>query len=377
MTYEQATARTWLEVDEDALLANYGEAKRLCGEGTTLIAVLKADAYGYGARRVARVLYEQGARHFAVACFSEASELREALPDAWILIMGATPGVFLEDAIRMDLRLTVQTAQELRAISDTAVKYCKQTKVHIKLDTGLHRLGFACADEVPDLDAFPGVIVEGVFSHLALRSRAQSEEQFARFIKETEVLKQKNIPYSMLHIVDSIGLARYNGWKLGAARVGAFLYGNVPPDYVRFDQRRAVGKLITRVARIETVRAGEGIGYDDTPLDRDCRVATLCAGYVDGYARALSGVGEVEIRGRRAKVLGLVCMDQMMVDVTDIKEARVDDQVILLGGGISLNEYAAWGRLNRNEATAMIGRRVPRVYLRDGRVTEIADKMNG
>ena len=129
----------------------------------------------------------------------------------------------------------------------------------------------------------------------------------------------------MLHIVDSIGLTRYNAWKLDAARVGAFLYGNVPPDYERFDQRQAVGKLVTRVARVETIRAGDGIGYDDTPLERDCRVATLCAGYVDGYARSLSNIGEVEIAGKRARVLGLVCMDQMMVDVTDIQDVQPGD----------------------------------------------------
>lgn len=375
MTYEEATARTWLEVDEDALLANYNEAKRLCGEKTKLIAVLKADAYGYGARRIARVLYDHGVRHFAVACYTEAKELREVLPDAWILVMGVTPCVFLKDAITMELRLTVQTKQELRELSDAAVELGKQAKVHIKLDTGLHRLGFARAEDVPDLHDFPCVDIEGIFSHLALRSKAQSEEQFALFVKETSVLKTRNIPCSMLHIVDSIGLTRYNAWKLDAARVGAFLYGNVPPDYIRFDQRRAVGKLVTRIARIETVQAGEGIGYDDAPLTQARRVATLCAGYVDGYARSLSGVGEVEILNRRAKVLGLVCMDQMMVDVTDIPGAREGDEVVLLGGSIGVDEYAEWAGLNRNESLARTGKRVPRVYLENGQVVGVTEAM--
>lgn len=375
MTLEQEMARTWLEVNVNALLANYHEAKSLCKPGTALIAVLKADAYGYGARPIARVLYEDGERYFSVACVSEAMEIRRELPDAWILNMGATPESQIETALSQNIRLTVGTAGEAKAVSAIAERMGKTAYVHFKVDTGLHRLGFYQEDIAP-LTKLPHIYAEGLYSHLALRSRAQSEEQYRCFIEIAESLRQKGVHFDMLHLVDSIGLERYNDWQLDAARVGAFLYGNVPPDYAHFDRRQPVGRFCTRVTRVETIPAGEGIGYDDEPLKKDTRVATLAVGYVDGYARALSKVGQVEIRGKRAKVLGLICMDQMMVDVSEIPDAAFGDVAVLLGDGISLNEYAAWGGLNRNEATAVIGRRVPRIYLRDGKVTGVLDRMD-
>ena len=213
----------------------------------------------------------------------------------------------------------------------------------------------------------PGVELEGLYSHLALRGPAQSEAQHALFDRMKGELEQAGFRFPMVHLLDSIGLTRFPDWQYGAVRVGAFLYGNVPPGYVHFERRRPVGRFCARVVRVADVPAGEGIGYDETPLTRPSRVATLAVGYVDGYARSLSGKGEVEIRGRRAKVLGLICMDQMMADVTDIPDAQTGDTAVLLGGGITLNELAAWGSLNRNGVTACIGKRVDRRYFFRGK----------
>ena len=234
--------------------------------------------------------------------------------------------------------------------------------MHLKLDTGLHRLGFTDVEELLPAIRQEGIIYEGLYSHLALRSREQSIEQHALFERMKTRLEQAGWRFPIVHLLDSIGLVRYPEWQYNAVRVGAFLYGNVPPDYAHFDRRRPVGRFCARITRVALVPAGEGIGYDEAPLRRDTRVATLSVGYVDGYARSLSGEGEVEIRGKRAKVLGLICMDQMMVDVTDIPEARAGDTAVLLGDGISLNELAAWGHLNRNGVTACIGKRVERIY---------------
>ncbi len=375
VSLERATARAWLEVNENALLANYHEMKSLCKPDTTMICVLKADAYGYGAQQIGKILFRAGARHFSVACIEEALELRAVLPDAWILNMGITPDVWLEAAIQQGIRLTAGSLENIRKISEAAERLKIKAFVHIKIDSGLHRLGFLHEEADQSLNYNQWIDFEGLYSHLALRSDEQSKEQYDRFWATIDAFSKKGHTFKMLHLLDSIGLVKYRAWQMNAVRIGAALYGNIPPVYEHFERRQAVGCFCARITRIEMIPADEGIGYDDTPLQQDTRVATLAVGYVDGYARSLSGIGEVEIHGKRARVLGLVCMDQMMVDVSAIPEAQPNDIAVLNGDGITLNEFAEWGHLNRNEATAMVGRRVPRIYMRDGKVTEIISRI--
>ncbi len=375
VSLERATARAWLEVNENALLANYHEMKSLCKPDTTMICVLKADAYGYGAQQIGKILFRAGARHFSVACIEEALELRAVLPDAWILNMGITPDVWLEAAIQQGIRLTAGSLENIRKISEAAERLKIKAFVHIKIDSGLHRLGFLHEEADQSLNYNQWIDFEGLYSHLALRSDEQSKEQYDRFWATIDAFSKKGHTFKMLHLLDSIGLVKYRAWQMNAVRIGAALYGNIPPVYEHFERRQAVGRFCARITRIEMIPADEGIGYDDTPLQQDTRVATLAVGYVDGYARSLSGIGEVEIHGKRARVLGLVCMDQMMVDVSAIPEAQPNDIAVLNGDGITLNEFAEWGHLNRNEATAMVGRRVPRIYMRDGKVTEIISRI--
>ena len=375
METDRAMSRVWLEVDEDALIYNYRLAKSLCKPETAFICVVKANAYGLGLSRTVKTLYEAGADWFATATAEEALAVRRALPDAHILVMGAAESAYLGRLIAEDISVTVNTVEEGRAVSKAAEACGKPAKVHIKLDTGLHRLGFCSAEEALPMIGLPGFFIEGIYSHLALRSREQSKAQFTLFMDAVKQLKNAGARPQMLHLLDSIGLTRYPEWQLDAVRVGAFLYGNVPVSWERYDEGRAVAALKARVTRVAVAAKGEGVGYDDTPLERDTLVATLAAGYVDGYSRALSKKGYVMIHGQKAPVLGLVCMDQMMVDVTDIPGVKPGDTATLLGGGISLREYAALGNLNRNESLAMIGRRVPRIYLRQGKIAAITAEM--
>ena len=371
-----ARSRCWLEVLEDGLIRNYQEAKRLLRPGTVMICVLKADGYGLGAVQVAKTLWEQGVRHFAVACFEEARELRSALPqEAFILILGVTPPCRAEEAVKLGLQLTVGSDEEFRYISAAAVSLGVPALVHVKLDTGLHRLGFeAPAAALPGL-SLPGVAAEGLYSHLALRGKEQTERQCALFREQVRFFEGHGRTFPYVHLLDSIGLVRRPEDQYTAVRVGAFLYGNVPPDHARFDRRAAAVRLCARVTRVGAVPAGDGVGYGDDPLPAAARVATLSAGYVDGYPRLLSDRGEVLLHGKRARVLGRVCMDQMMVDVTGIPETKAGDAAVLLGDGISLNEFAAWADMNRNEVTCMIGRRVPRIYMRNGEVRLIESRL--
>lgn len=359
-------ARCWLEVDTEAVAHNLRLAQALLRPDTALIAVLKADAYGLGIAPIARLLWAQGVRHFAVACLDEAFAVRDALPEAWILCMGAALDGALEQAVAAGIRLTVGAVDDARRASEAAQAQDAAAYLHCKVDTGLHRLGFAPAEAAAGIlrcADFPNVQIEGIYTHLALHDQPHDKAQHADFEAVRAALMRRELEIPMAHMLDSIGLTRYPAWQYQAVRVGALLYGNAPRGFARAGEVRPTVRFMARVARVFSVPKGEYVGYDDEhQLSCDTVVATLTAGYADGYPRALSGVGEVEIHGRRARCLGLICMDQMMVDVTDIPQVCAGDEAVLLGGGIALTEYAAWGHLNRNECAAVIGKRVPRVY---------------
>lgn len=376
MNIDRALARCWALVDEDALLHNYRLARSLCERDTAFICVVKANAYGLGLGRTVETLHNAGAEWFSVAAPEEALQAKKAAPDAHILLMSPAEKSYLPLLIRRGVDLTVGSMEDAQAASQAAKETGKRARVHVKLDTGLHRLGFTNVQDALRIRDLPGLSFIGVYSHLALRSPEQSREQAALFVHMADALEQGGLHAPMRHLLDSIGLTRYPQWQMQGVRVGAFLYGNVPPKWDRFPEGKNVVTLQCRVTRVAVIPKGEGVGYDDTPLERDTRVATLSAGYIDGYPRVLSGVGEVLIRGRRARVLGLICMDQMMVDATDIPDAAIGDTATLLGGGISLQEYAACGHLNRNECLGLIGRRVPRVYLRGGEPAAISAEMD-
>ena len=346
-------SRCWTRIDLDTIVQNYENARALCR--SQLIPVLKADAYGMGAVRVARVLMARGAKLFAVATHAEAMELKNALP-CDVLVMGLVGEAELDEAIARGVILAVFSLEYARAVSAHAK--ARPARVHFKVDTGLHRLGFSSLEELRAAAALPGLAMEGLFSHLALRDRAGDEAQYARLMEAKALLHPP-----MTHLVDSIGMVRYPQWQLDAARIGAWLYGVCPRRFERRELTRCPAVFCARVAQVHWVRAGECVGYDEEhPLRRDSAIATLAVGYADGYPR-LNSVGEVEIHGRRAPVAGLVCMDQMMVDVTDIPGVRAGDVATLLGGSIGVDEYAQWADMNRNEALSRLNGRAPRVYI--------------
>ncbi len=376
MELERAMGRAWMEVDEDALKHNYRLAKSLCDEAAVFICVVKANAYGLGLPRTVKTLAECGADWFAVAAPEEAYIVRKAAPDAHILLLSPAGEAELPYLIEQGVSLTVGAVEDAERASRAAAALGKPALTHVKLDTGLHRLGFTDAEEALKIKDLPGLVFEGIYSHLALRSREQIMEQERLFTEMAGKIQTGGLHARMRHLLDSIGLTRYPQWQMDAVRVGAFLYGNVPVTWERFSEGRSVVRFKARVTRVSWVKAGEGVGYDDTPLTRDTRVATLSAGYIDGFPRSLSQKGFVALHGKKAPVLGLVCMDQMMADVTDIPEARQGDAATLLGDEIDLRDYARWGNLNRNECLGLIGRRAPRVYFRDGKPVHVEAEMD-
>ncbi len=378
ISYEEATSRCWAEVDLTRLTLNYQNALKHLNGSTKLICVLKADAYGLGAPMVAQRLWAEGQRIFAVASYNEAAEIRAVLPDCDVLILGLCGEAQLVHAISAGMLLTVFSERYANSVVRVAQQVSKKARVHVKLETGLNRLGFdpeIAADAVQNMADSGVVSLEGLFTHLALRDKESDRRQIDLLTNCRDILKQRGIDIPMVHALDSIGMVRYPEDHLDAVRTGAWLYGVYPRRYAHPEESQLALTVKTRVAMLHRVSAGACLGYDEThPVHRDSVIATLSAGYIDGYPRQNS-VGEVEICGQRAPVVGLVCMDQMMVDVTDIPQVQEGDEVILLGGTIGVDEYAEWGKLNRNEALARTGKRVPRVYRENEQIVDIIDTL--
>ena len=363
-----ARSRCWVEIDLDVVESNYRSARALCGRDVQVIPVLKANAYGLGAAELSRLLFGLGARLFAVAELGEALEIRQACGgDALVLGMIA-PGQ-METAVREGVIATVYDIEQARRLDAVATRVGNKARVHVKLDTGLHRLGFD-VDRIDDINAvfeLPRIQVEGLFTHLALREDSADAAQIGNFLRVAKALRERGRGCGLLHACDSIGMVRHPPWRFDAVRIGAWLYGVVPSRYPNANgECRLPVRFKARVVQLRNVAKGEYLGYDEThPLDRDRVIATLSAGYADGYPR-VNSTGEVCVRGRRAPIAGLLCMDQMTVDVTGIPGVCPGDEVTLLGEGITLEQYSAWTGAHRNEALTRIGRRVPRVYIRGG-----------
>lgn len=365
MTIEDARSRCWAEVSLDILRENYISAQYFAKDAFVL-PVVKADAYGFGTVAVAETLLAEGARLFAVATAEEALRLREKTgADVLILGLSGSDGQ-IRRAVDEGIRFTAYSIEQVRRIACIAGEANTKAILHVKVDSGLHRLGFSPEDAVcaiREMQNMASLEIEGLYTHLALREPEEDERHYAAFSR-VEAAIGKNIPVH--HILDSIGLVRHNEWRRNAVRCGAWLYGVAPRDLADKAQCRLAVSFHARVAQLHFVQKGDRIGYDELhPLARNSVVATLSCGYADGYPRA-NHAGFVELRGKRAPVLGLVCMDQMMVDVTDIEDVAPGDIATLLGGGISVDEYASYTGINRNDALSRIGKRVPRIYHRNG-----------
>ena len=374
--------RTWVEIDLDGLVHNYKEACRICKPGTKVTCVLKSNAYGHGAVEVAKALRDAGAESFAVSCIREALELRSGGISQEILVMTVTEEEALLEAVRQNIHLTVASLSQAVLIDLAAAKAHKKGTVHIKVDTGMHRLGFVpgpqAVKDILEIGKLSHVHVQGLYSHLALTTRERDENQHSLLKGMYDELSGKGMRIPELHLCDSIGLVRYPMWQYDRVRTGALLFGVRPmnSEHLNYECRETLC-MKTVVAQVLDVAAGETVGYDsDHPLLRDSRVATLCAGYGDGYPRCMSRVASVMIRGKLAPVLGLVCMDQMMVDVTDIPDVCQGDEATLLGGGISYMQYAEWAHTNRNEIITIISRRPLRVYKKNGKVEKVVDYLS-
>lgn len=367
---------TWVKIDLSAIEANIDAVAAKAN--VPVMAVIKADAYGHGAVPIARLL-EKKCAFFGVSSMLEAMELRSAGIRLPILILGATPDDAYPLAVREDIRPAIFTWESACALSRAAAAQGKTVRLHFAVDTGMSRIGLQVTEEAADLcariAALPGLVCEGLFSHFATADEtdlSRARAQAARFADFDAMLKARGLEIPIRHLNNSAGVMNFSE-HYDMVRSGIVTYGLYPSEEVNPGDLplRPALSWYSRVTHVKTLPAGREISYGGTFVTtRDTRVATVAVGYADGYRRSLSGRFYVLIRGRKAPILGRVCMDQLMVDVTDIPDAAAGDTVTLAGRDgkerITIEELAAAAGSFNYETVCGISRRVPRVYLRGG-----------
>lgn len=374
----------WAEINLNNLADNMQEIRRV-SKSKDIIAVVKADAYGHGALDVSPILLKNGATRLAVAVASEAVELRRGGIECPIMILGFTPPSLVDILIRYDIEQTVYSYELAYELSKMAVKKNKIARIHISLDTGMGRIGFIpdqnSIDEVYRISKLPNIIIEGLFTHFSTADEEDKEYTYKQIDKYNwfyNRLKEMSIDVSIRHIANSAAIIDLPQTHFEAVRPGIILYGYYPSNYVSKNkiELKPVMSLKTNIVHIKDMEIGEYISYGRKfRCERKCKIATLPVGYADGYTRLLFNKGNVIINNTFAPVVGRICMDQCMIDVTDVNNVKVGDEVILMGESenlkITADDIAEKLGTISYEITCMISKRVPRVYIENDKVVKI------
>ena len=385
--------RTWAEIDLSALEHNYRALRAMLPAGCRFLGVCKANAYGHGAVQVAQKLEQLGADMLAVACVDEAKELREAGITLPILCLGNTPVELAPMLLEYQVTQAVGDLATGQALSDAAVAAGKTLTIHVKLDTGMSRLGFyfqdvdrdaAAVAEIAAACRLPGLMPEGIFTHFAVADGGRAGEDFTAhqlgcFSTLIEKLEREGITFPIRHCANSGATLDYPASHMDMVRAGVILYGLEPSaDVLHPGDFRPVLSLRSVISHIKAVEPGSDISYGRTYTAQSrIRVATIPIGYADGYSRQLSGRGSILVHGVRCPILGKVCMDQCMIDVTAVPQAQVGDVVTLIGrdGDEEIRVDALADLLDtiHYEIVCGISKRVTRVYKKDGREDSVFD----
>lgn len=366
--------RTWAEIDTDALIHNFNIIKKTAK--TPICAVVKANAYGHGVDIVAPILQKAGADFFAASNIEEAVELRELGITKPILILGYTPCEFVKELSKYDISQCVFALDYANELSKEASKYNLKIKIHLKLDTGMSRIGFNCRDDnlsgINDAVAaarLESFILEGVFTHFAVSDRNEHQEdgftaaQYNRFCKAVDILKSNGINPEYKHCCNSAALCLDSDKHIDMCRAGIILYGLTPSSDLNLHQNfMPVMSFKSVVSQVKQINAGDTVSYGRTfKAQNSMTVATVSAGYADGYPRLLSNRGYVLINGCRANILGRVCMDQFCVDVTNIPNVKRGDEVLLFGRNLPVEELAKIVGTINYELVCGVSSRVKRI----------------
>ncbi|MCR4689065.1 MAG: alanine racemase [Saccharofermentans sp.] len=375
--------RSCVEIDLSALEHNFSEIRRVTTEGTDIMAVVKADAYGHGALEIAEALIKAGASGLSLATIDEAVELRMRGITAPMMTLGYTDVSRFDDAVKYDVDQAVYSYETAKAISDEAVKQGKKARVHVKLDTGMGRIGFptdgSATDEIVRAVSLPGIIPYGIFSHFAVADTDDDDytrAQFKSFMDQVKALEDRGVSFVKKHICNSAGILRFPEMHLDMVRAGIILYGLMPPGCPEPKEKIDLIPVMTwyaKVIHVKNVPEGSSISYGRHFISkRPSEITTVGIGYADGLSRRLSNGFELIVDGVRCPIVGNVCMDMCMVDTTDLKvRPKVGDEVIVFGKDRKADELAdRIGTINY-EITCVVGKRVKRLYVRDGvRITD-------
>lgn len=378
--------RVQADINLDAIYQNVINAKKLLKPETKFMAVIKADGYGHGAVEIAKTIDGQ-ADAYGVAILEEGVELRKAGITKPVLILGFTPEPQYSAMIDYNITTAVFQYDMAEKMSKAAMAKGKKAKVHIKLDTGMGRIGFALNDESLDcilrIAELPGIQIDGCFSHFARMDEAdktRAKMQFDAFLAFTKKIEESGIELSVKHISNSAGIIEAPEVQLDMVRDGICLYGLYPSGEVKKERLALVPamELKAYVSYVKELEAGVEIGYGGTyTTTRKTKVATIPVGYADGYPRCLSNKGRVLIHGESAPIIGRVCMDQFMADVTDIAPVKEGDVVTLFGRDgdaiLSVEEVSGMSHSFNYEFVCDVGKRVPRVFYRHGNVVGTKD----
>ncbi len=372
------TRRTWAEVNLAVLKNNIENIKDFVGEKTKVLAVVKADAYGHGGTECAKTLVANGADMLGVAFVDEAEKLRSDGIDFPILLLGYTAREDVKRVVDAKITPAVFSYESAKDFSDEAARSGETVKIHIKIDSGMNRIGFACKEEsvaeIEKISKLPGIEIEGIFTHFSCadeENREYTDMQAKRFIWLVSKLESQGIKIPIKHACNSAGIVNFPEYYFNMVRPGIILYGMPPSDEVDISvlKLKSVMTVKSTVSRVFDIEPGEKISYGGTYApDKKMKAATIAAGYADGYTRLLSNKASVIVNGQNAKVVGRICMDQCIIDVTNVNNIKVEDEVIIAGGQpgcpTSFDFLAKLCGTISYELLCMIGKRVPRIYLK-------------
>lgn len=387
--------RTWAEISLDAIEHNFNAIKAKVSDKAKICCVIKADGYGHGAAELSRVYEELGADFFAVSNIDEGVEIRESGSKLPILILGYTPVSEAERLSQYDISQAVFSLEYAQALSEACVSADCTCKIHIKTDTGMSRIGFMCQEfprdnssvkEIYETCNLPKLVVEGLFTHFCVsdeaeEGRAFTNRQFENFTYVRNELKKLGLNIPICHCSNSGAIEDYDLTYCDMVRAGIILYGLAPSPKLagKLDLKPAM-TLKTSVAYVKTLKKGADISYGRTYTAlSDMKIATVPIGYADGFIRQNAENGYMLVNGKKAKIVGRICMDQTMLDVTDIEDVKSGDEVIVFGSGENGEPTADILAKNTNtinyEVICLVGKRVPRIYYKHGVMTEVMYKL--
>lgn len=376
----------WAEVNLDNLAHNIKQVRNNTNKDSLIMAVVKANGYGHGAVDIARTFLENGADRLAVAILSEAVELRKADITESILVLGYTPRSQYEKLLEYNLIQTIYNYEDAKILSQKAVEFGKEVTIHIKIDSGMGRIGFLptaeSAESILNISILPNIKIEGIFTHFAKADEVDKSHvmgQFNKYMEFVNYLEGKGLNISIKHVSNSAGIIDLPEFNLNMVRAGIMLYGLYPSDEVNKEKikLKPAMTLKAKISHLKIVPKGTGISYGQIfTTEGESKIGTIPIGYADGFTRLLTGKAEVYINDKRVPIVGKICMDQCMLDLTSVEDVELGDEVVIFGCEQDyphVDELASKIGTINYEIVCMVARRVPRVYISNNKIVSIKE----